>query len=435
MSGLDSQSDWRELDSTDAPEQPGSGSDGIEILSDIADEQDAAQGQPVESSGDAGDSSGGLSIPERHRVQPRPESSDALDREDAAVSPGSGFDGIEILSDIADEQDAAQGQPVESSGDAADSSGGLSIPERHRVVPSVESGHSPEGTYSFDADSYGQGGSIPPEMVPEDTFVLRTASTEFVSPERAQVPPSDRAVPVTELLPQDPERADVRGFPSEQAEQRFPSEQAEQRKEHWYYQGERNDRGYTGTCSLTSTAAVLSDLTGEEVTENRVVNLAADNGWCNTDSPEPTTDSPEPTRLGATSQFDVWLINRELGRELGTDPLIVQHRDLESLASYVDSGDGVLATVNSAEYWPSDPIQQRNLSLIDDNNLGEAGPDHMVWVTGVSRDPENRAVTGFYINDTGLPDGAGLFLSNSEMRRAWEKPGGQLVVVSRGDQT
>lgn len=233
------------------------------------------------------------------------------------------------------------------------------------------------------------------------------ASAGFSVPERHRVvpPPEPAGGPDVESS----ELADERHLLSEQAARRVDG----------FAEQGQNDLGYDGTCGLASSAEMLSDLTGENFSENDVVRHAAANGLCE-------TDSSDPADLGGTTVESL----RVLQRDAGVQSTNLRDCDLDSLARYVDSGDGVVAAVKAAEYWPSVGIYESESAR--SAALAQRGTDHVVWVTGVSRDPGTGAVTGFFVNDTGRPDGAGLFLSNAEMRSAWEQRGGEVLVARRG---
>ena len=311
-------------------------------------------------------------------IDSRTDSQDLPDT-GSARSPDSGRDGVAILDDVLDGGgDASSGRVVDSDGAAGDSSGGFSVPERHRVEPR------PESADEWDKDSWSGGEWIPPEFVPEGTFVLRETAESPLLPDQA---------------------GDA---------QRFPSEQADRRAEGFARQG-KNDLDYRGTCSLASSAEMLSDLTGERVTENAMVNFAVSEKLCE-------TDSSDATRLGASDIESV----KTMQRGLVGDAFCMYDCDTEDLAHLVDSGDGVCAAVKAAECWPDEAYPSQDRQAIE---RAHKGTDHMVWVTGVSRDPTTQLVTGFYVNDTGRDDGARRFLSSAEMKRAWENRGGQVVVA------
>lgn len=193
------------------------------------------------------------------------------------------------------------------------------------------------------------------------------------------------------------------------------SEQAEQRAELWDKQGV-NDHGYEGTCGLASSAEMISDQTGERVTEREVVDYAQQEGLC-------VTDSPYPERQGGT---DIGQIKTIL-EEAGLDSEVRNGMTQSDLAREIDSGGGVIAAVKAAEVWPADATGGPEIQAAE---RSQPGTDHAVWVTGVSRSPEGQ-VTGFYMNDTGLNDGAGRFVASGEMVSGWEQRGGQAVVSRR----
>ena len=380
MTAVDSDKDRRDLSDRASGLKPDARPDAISLLRDMsgeswADESGSGAGLDPDSGGRARQ----LRIPERHRVELSPEAIGSRGGGSGA-SPGTAPDALSILRDLpGDSRDGESG-----SGGALDPGPGapvreLHIPERHRVVPSSETAR--------DLDN--------------ESLTGRHVKAS-ISPDSA---PHGQAMGAAGELPG---VVDVR---------RFPSDQAERRAEGFLEQG-NNDRGYDGTCGLASTAQMLSDLTGENYSENDVVNHAAKNELC-------VTDSSDPAELGGTTVEDV----RTIHRDAGVQSFSQRGCDRETLARLVESGDGVIAAVKAAEYWPpdTDPSEGRVSAT-----LAQGGTDHMVWVTGVSRSPDTSVVTGFYLNDTGRPDGAGLFVSNAEMKRAWEFRGGELLVARRG---
>ena len=369
----------------------------------------------------------------RGTVDSRPDSVRRPDRGDSE-RPDRDPDALEILSGIADRQrDTTPGQAPESSRDAAGAPEGFSVPQRHRVEPNPL----PDGLW--DGDTSRGGDRSPPESTPDNVFVLPDPEPIHIPPAESPSPSPDRSMPIIpEAEPQHDDREPA--TPSLDAEEvvpappaealfdattelpaadvrRFPSDQAEQRAERFFPQG-HNDRGYLGTCGLASSAQMISDLTGEDLTENDVVEYAATERWCE-------TTSSDPTELGAIDMRSL----SEVHREIGVDSYRLRDADVEQVADFVESGDGVLAAVNSAEYWPSDAFGSESDRS---RTLAHPGTDHVVWVTGVSRDPGTGLLTGFYVNDTGRSVGAGTFLSTAEMRRAWEQRGGDVLVSPRG---
>lgn len=89
---------------------------------------------------------------------------------------------------------------------------------------------------------------------------------------------------------------------------------------------------------------------------------------------------------------------------------------LESLATHIEQGNGVIVEVNDGVLW-------------NDRNYYDQGQlNHAVTVTGVVRDPISGQIEGFYINDSGTGESA-KFVDTNTMQRAWENTGGMSVVT------
>ncbi|HTW08782.1 MAG TPA: C39 family peptidase [Acidimicrobiales bacterium] len=172
-----------------------------------------------------------------------------------------------------------------------------------------------------------------------------------------------------------------------------------------HQQGE-NIYGYQEDCGLVSVQDVLGQF-GQSLTESDVVEHAITHGECVTDA------SGGPANDGGTSpQSQAQVLN-----DYGVPAHVETGESLEDLASQVEQGHGVIASVNAGYLW-------------DDKTYVGNGHDnnHAVTVTGVARDPVTGAVQGFYINDSG--DGqSGQFVSAATMEKAWLGTGGIAVVT------
>jgi hypothetical protein len=89
---------------------------------------------------------------------------------------------------------------------------------------------------------------------------------------------------------------------------------------------------------------------------------------------------------------------------------------IEQLAVAVQRGHGVLAGVNAGVLW-SNPLALEH---------GQA--NHVVTITGVARDPDDGALQGFYINDSGSGYSA-HFIAAHLMTTAFVHTGGFCVVT------
>jgi len=180
----------------------------------------------------------------------------------------------------------------------------------------------------------------------------------------------------------------------------FPIERADL----WHVQG-RNDLGYEGDCALASTAQVLQDA-GRPVSENDVVRQAVAERRCDTQEADAADNG------GVRSLGDV----RDLLVENGVDADVVHPKDAEQLAGWVEDGHGVLTGVNAGELW--DGRYTPDQSAYGYDSSGQARVNHAVVVTGTVRD-DLGVLTGFVVNDTGVPDGAAVPVSTETWDRCW----------------
>lgn len=197
----------------------------------------------------------------------------------------------------------------------------------------------------------------------------------------------------------------------------YPSEQAAARVDYWHPQGNQY-RNYEGTCGLAASAGMMSEQSGRAVSEAEVTRHAAEHGLCTTEA-----DTLNPRRLGGTTPQSLAVVHTDFGLDSREEP----RQNQADLATAVERGDGVIAAVNCADYWPDDAFespQSREAHRTSEQH------NHAVWVTGVSRSPEGE-ITGFYVNDTGLDDGAGKFVGANDWARAWQARGGVMVTARR----
>jgi hypothetical protein len=197
----------------------------------------------------------------------------------------------------------------------------------------------------------------------------------------------------------------------------FPSDQAEARAQYWHPQGNQF-RNYEGTCGLASSAEMMSDQSDRRLTEADVARHAAENGLCTTEA-----DTLNPQELGGTTPESLAVLHSDFGFESHVEA----GSDQADLASAVDRGDGVIAAVNCADYWPDEAFESPGSR---EAHRDSEQHNHAVWVTGVSRSPEGE-ITGFYVNDTGISDGAGRFVDSNDWARAWQARGGVMVTARR----
>jgi hypothetical protein len=96
---------------------------------------------------------------------------------------------------------------------------------------------------------------------------------------------------------------------------------------------------------------------------------------------------------------------------------------MEQLRTILLKGYAVVAIVNPLHYWEAtNPMLDFYLDL--QRRQGTTGANHVVWILDAND-------TFVYINDTALPNGAGLRVSLPDFLRAWGASGNAALVVER----
>ena len=184
------------------------------------------------------------------------------------------------------------------------------------------------------------------------------------------------------------------------------------RADQWHQQG-HNERGYENDCGVAAVAALARDC-GVDVTESDAVDRAAAAGLCDTSHkdevrPDGTVDANDLN--GGTTGQD----RHELLQSYGIDNTIEYPQSPEELAEYVEDGRGVITALDANEMWDVSPFESPTYYDAD----GQSGTNHAVQVTGTVRDQSSGELTGFVINDTGSPDGAGKVIPIDKWDACW----------------
>lgn len=205
--------------------------------------------------------------------------------------------------------------------------------------------------------------------------------------ENAIPAPSDAPEAILEPLP-DGRLAAISGNP-------------EIKKQFTHPQGD-NSLGYLGTCGIVSCEDVAKQQGITGVSEDGLVNLAAEKNLC-------VNDASDPYQLGGTTDAN----RAEILSEIGIPNEMVPASSLEELAGYIENNQSAIATVNAGVLW-NDP-----------NYLGNGLSNHAISITGVARDPQSGDILGVFINDSGTGQ-AGKFITAPRFENAWLKRGGRL---------
>ena len=99
----------------------------------------------------------------------------------------------------------------------------------------------------------------------------------------------------------------------------------------------------------------------------------------------------------------------------------VTNASVQELALELQQGHGVIVGINSSQLWDSGPLAELQHFLCKafglDNSIWQPA-DHAITVTGIDMsDPHNPHVI---INDSGVPDGAGVSYPLDKFLDAWE---------------
>jgi Peptidase_C39 like family len=163
-----------------------------------------------------------------------------------------------------------------------------------------------------------------------------------------------------------------------------------------------NPQGFTEDCGLVSCSDVLNQF-GIHVTEADVVGHAIQYGECN-------VIPGSPAGSGGTSPAD----QARLLTDYGVPAHCESNQSIEQLATAIEQGHGVIASVNAGVLWDQPQYVQGG------------GNNHAVTVTGVARDLGTGAIQGFYINDSGTGQSA-EFVPVAVMTHAFQDTGGSFV--------
>ena len=132
---------------------------------------------------------------------------------------------------------------------------------------------------------------------------------------------------------------------------------------------------YKGTCGLCSCENVAR-LAGKDITEADVIKLARKNNWCDQRQKEAGDN-------GGTCDYQ----RQDILDALGIESYLDYNHSLENIAQQIETGRGVIASVNVSSFWPDCDL---------DGN-------HAITITSVERSPDGN-IAAFYVCDSGSRD-------------------------------
>jgi hypothetical protein len=158
--------------------------------------------------------------------------------------------------------------------------------------------------------------------------------------------------------------------------------------EYWNPQTEQN------SCAVMAQISIYESLTGYELPEEIVCEIAEEIGWYDDET--------------GTTMADTGKILEVLGVPVDRS----YYCSLGDIASALANGDEVIVGLDGSEIWTPYRDVSTNLPL-EQNNAG-----HAVWVIGLDIEPDGRVVV--ILNDSGSPDGAGMAVDAADFMNAWE---------------
>lgn len=182
---------------------------------------------------------------------------------------------------------------------------------------------------------------------------------------------------------------------------------------------EQGDNPYnaSGNCGLVSICNLLRRA-GMDVSEDQVTKCAIDSGLCDYNPLGIASDN------GGTSIE----MRRDLLNKFGVASDIYMSEkggSLENIADAIDSGRGVLISVNAGELWDCDDGSTPF--------LGHPVSNHCVAVTGIARNADTGDIVGVFIADSGrgIPSDACRYLSVDKFDAAYTDVRGSGANITR----
>ncbi len=156
-------------------------------------------------------------------------------------------------------------------------------------------------------------------------------------------------------------------------------------------------------CAVAAETSLINQFLEQNLTLQDANYISMSNGWWDPDSGTP------PSEIG--NLMDLY----------GIPNHSVMNATAHDLATELQFGHGVIVGVNSSELWDLGPLGELKNWLIDVLGLDSSAftsADHAVVVTGMDfTDPSNPMVT---LNDSGMPDGAGVAYPLNKFMDAWQ---------------
>lgn len=178
-----------------------------------------------------------------------------------------------------------------------------------------------------------------------------------------------------------------------------------------------NPYNASGNCGLVSISNMLKRAE-INISEDDVTRSAITNGLCDYNPSGDASDNG-----GTTIEM-----RRDVLTELGIPSDIYSSDNggsLETIADAIDSGHGVVISVNAGALWDCDDGSPTFFGIPQSN--------HCVAVTGIARDASSGEITGVYIADSGRgnPDDACRYLTVEEVEEVYTDVRGSGANITR----
>jgi hypothetical protein len=152
-----------------------------------------------------------------------------------------------------------------------------------------------------------------------------------------------------------------------------------------------HQQSYDNTCAIVAQQGILESH-GIVVSENDLMQIATENGWF-------SHDGTLMKDMGGLLEY------------FGIDVDYASNATIHDLVIELSQGDKVIVGLDASEIWT--PQSNGDISNWYSAELPDQG--HAVWITGI--DIENGVV---YMNDSGIPNGAGRPVALNDFINAWE---------------
>jgi hypothetical protein len=158
----------------------------------------------------------------------------------------------------------------------------------------------------------------------------------------------------------------------------------------------------SSSCAVVAQMGVYESITGVELPEDAVCQIAEVNGWFDPNS------GTSPEALG------------KILNAFGVTTETQYDASLNDIASALERGDKVIVALDANEIW--NPLRDEAGNPIEQEDGG-----HAVWVTGIDQDEQGNIKV--ILNDSGISDGQMKVIDGVDFINAWDDFGNHLVIA------